>query len=63
MEKGINFATNELKIKLMKDIAEANLPACNTKSILSDIISDVCRMEIQAIERERIEYEKNKENK
>lgn len=58
MEKGINLATNDLKIKLMKDISEANLPPCIVKQVISELLVEVSRLEAQAIQNEQIEYEK-----
>lgn len=64
MEKGINLATNEFKIQLMKDISMSKLPPCIVKQVLSELLIEVRGLEAQAIQNEQKEYEKesNKKN-
>lgn len=59
MEKGINLATNDFKIQLMKDISLANLPPCIVRNVLSDLLVEVSRLETKAIQDEQLEYEKS----
>lgn len=57
IEKGINFASNEFKMKLVEDINNTDLPITIISSILNDLSIQIENLAIQQIQKEKLEYE------
>lgn len=57
VEKGINFATSQLKQKLIDDINEFHLPIVITNAILHELANDINNLTIQQVQKEKMEYE------
>ena len=56
MNKGINYATAELKEILIQKINESQLPAVNAEMVLESILLQVREIKIQEIQKEREAY-------
>lgn len=56
MNKGINYATAELKEILIQKINESQLPAVNAEMVLESILLQVRDIKIQEIQKEREAY-------
>ena len=56
MNKGINYATAELKEILIQKINESPLPAVNAEMVLESILLQVRDIKIQEIQKEREAY-------
>ncbi len=65
IKKGINFATFELKTKLIKSIQLSELPITNIKYVLLDITNNIVALENKQIQIEQEAYAKiiNENNK
>lgn len=57
MNKGINFATSELKNALIQTINKSGVPAVNVRYLLRDLLEQVTDVENRLIAQERTEYE------
>lgn len=57
MNKGINFASSELKETLVQKINESGVPAVNVRGILCELLQQVTDAEKRLIAQERAEYE------
>lgn len=57
MNKGINFATSELKNTLIQTINKSGVPAVNVRYLLRDLLEQVTDVENRLIAQERTEYE------
>lgn len=57
IEKGINYATSELKMKLIEDINKSNLPITIINSMLKELSVQIESLEIQQVQKEKAEYE------
>ena len=56
MNKGINYATAELKEILIQKINESQLPAVNAEMVLESILLQVREIKIQEIQKDREAY-------
>lgn len=56
MNKGINFASAELKETLVQKINESGVPAVNVRGILCELLEQVTDAEKRLIAQERAEY-------
>lgn len=65
MNKGINYATYELKTKVFENIKESGLPIVNVKYAIEQILNEISVAEQNAIMQEKasFEAEENKEEK
>lgn len=59
IEKGINFATFELKTKLVQAIQDSKLPVTNVKYVVLDIVNEIVSLEQTQIAKEQKEYEES----
>lgn len=59
IEKGINFATFELKTKLIQDIQNSKLPVTNVKYVILDIVNEIISLEQTQVAKEQREYEES----
>ena len=56
IEKGINFAVNELEQKLIKDISESRMPISIIRLALNNLINDIKEVEKKQVIQERQSY-------
>lgn len=58
---GVNFATAKLREILVEDINDSGLPICITRCVLEDVLRQAKELEKEQIEKERAQYEAEKE--